>query len=151
MKTKIVVLHLKEVLFTALFAILGILLIAMIIILFLPNKESSKSALSKKLNDGASQHYIAGEYTAPVTLGNQTVHLLITVDEHSITNISFEDITSEMKTMYPLLIPTVEDLAKQIIDSQSLDELVYPDDRKYTSLVLINAIKEALTQAIPSE
>lgn len=145
MKTKIVVLHLKEVLFTALFAILGILLIAMVLVLVFPNESEKSSKSSNALQKGNT--YIAGEYTTPVTLGNQTLHIRVKVSENEITEISFVDLTSEMKTMYPLLIPTLEDLSDQIIQNQSIDDVVYPDDRKYTSLVLLNAIKEALSQA----
>lgn len=147
MKTKIVVLHLKEVLFTALFAILGILLVAMVLILFSPDSSGKEKKAGSDLVSG--KMYSAGEYTTPVTLGNQTLHIKIKVTENEITEISFTDLTPEMKTMYPLLVPTLNDLSTQILENQSLDEVAYPDDRKYTSLVLLNAIKEALSQAQP--
>lgn len=150
MKTKIVVLHLKEVLFTALFAILGILLISMIIILFLPNKSASTESGKIHKKTEASKLYTDGEYTAPVTLGNDTFHIQIKIKEGKITEISYLDLSKDVKTMYPLLIPTLEDLSKQIITNQSLDEVVYQDDKKYTSLVLLNAIGEALNNAIPN-
>jgi len=42
-KTKIVVLHLKELIYTGIFAVLGILFIILLIIMFVPkNKEENK-------------------------------------------------------------------------------------------------------------
>ncbi len=38
-KTKIVVLHMKELIYTAIFAALGILFIVLLIMMFLPDKE----------------------------------------------------------------------------------------------------------------
>ena len=43
-KTKIVVLHLKELIYTAIFAVLGILLILLLIFMFLPDKKEKSAA-----------------------------------------------------------------------------------------------------------
>ena len=40
-KTKIVVLHMKELIYTGIFAALGILFIALLIMMFLPGKKDS--------------------------------------------------------------------------------------------------------------
>ena len=40
-KTKIVVLHMKELLYTALFAVLGILLVVLLFVLFLPGDSEN--------------------------------------------------------------------------------------------------------------
>ena len=42
-KTKIVVLHMKELIYTLIFAGLGILLIFLLLFMFLPGKEDGKS------------------------------------------------------------------------------------------------------------
>ena len=49
--------------------------------------------------------------------------------------------------MFPLVKPSLESLANQIVDSQSLDNLKYSTDRKYTSELLLNAIEDALKKA----
>ena len=41
-KTKIVVLHLKELIYTGIFAVLGILFIILLVIMFLPKDKESK-------------------------------------------------------------------------------------------------------------
>ena len=43
--------------------------------------------------------------------------------------------------------PSLESRASQIVDSQSLDDLKYSTDRKYTSQLLISAIEDALKKA----
>ena len=49
--------------------------------------------------------------------------------------------------MFPLVEPTLEELSSQIYSGQSLDELKYSSDQKYTSLMLIKAIDEAVSKA----
>ena len=49
--------------------------------------------------------------------------------------------------MYPLLQPSLEDLADQICKSQSLDNLTISTDSPYTSQLLVNAIRDALKKA----
>ena len=49
--------------------------------------------------------------------------------------------------MFPLMEPTLDELADQIYSSQSLDEISYSEENKYTSLILINAISTALKKA----
>ena len=42
-KTKIIVLHMKEIVYTAIFAVLGILLILLLILMFHPKEKSPES------------------------------------------------------------------------------------------------------------
>ena len=61
-KTKIVVLHMKEIIYTVLFICLGILLVALLTFMFHPkNKETSSSK---------STSYQPGIYTSQLTLGD---------------------------------------------------------------------------------
>ena len=49
--------------------------------------------------------------------------------------------------MYPLMEPALNDLASQICTKQSLEDITYSDDNKYTSQVLLDAITSALGKA----
>ena len=42
-KTKIIVLHMKEIVYTVIFAVLGILLILLLILMFHPKEQSAES------------------------------------------------------------------------------------------------------------
>ena len=52
-KTKIVVLHVKELIYTGIFAALGILFIILLIIMFLPKekKQETMSTVTQPVND----------------------------------------------------------------------------------------------------
>ena len=71
-KTKIVVLHMKEIIYTAVFATLAVILIVLLLFMFLPK------------NRGTSIHeekYIPGVYTSTVTLKNTALEVEVTVGE----------------------------------------------------------------------
>ena len=43
--------------------------------------------------------------------------------------------------------PALESLASQIYTKQSLENIDYPSEQKYTSMVLLSAIEDALNKA----
>ena len=49
--------------------------------------------------------------------------------------------------MYPLIQPALDNLSQQIYEKQSLENISYGDDNQYTSMVLLQAIQEALDKA----
>ena len=53
--------------------------------------------------------------------------------------------------MYPLIQPTIEDIAEQVYDNQSLENLEYSSDHPYTSQIIAEAIDEALEKAIAAK
>lgn len=53
--------------------------------------------------------------------------------------------------MYPLMEPALESISEQVCASQSTDNITYADDNQYTSMVLLNAVKEALAKAEVTE
>ena len=71
-KTKIIVLHMKEIIYTAVFAALGILLIILLIVMFRPGGKD-KSADAKK-------QYTPGVYTSTLTLNNTNLEVEVSVD-----------------------------------------------------------------------
>lgn len=144
-KTKIVVLRMKEIIYSGIFALLGILFLVLLIIMFVPDKkDENASETPPEVSDAA---YIPGVYTTSINLGNQTVDIELIVDENNINSIEIVNLSEEVETMYPLVEPSLEDLASQIISNQSLDEITYSDNAKYTSLVLLEAIQTSLEKA----
>lgn len=156
-KTKIVVLHMKELIYTGIFAALGILFIVLLIIMFLPAKQEnspSNSSNEEKTNGdtpvASDSVYIPGIYTTELILGGQTVDVEVIVETDSISSIRLVNLSESVTTMYPLLQPTFDSLCQQIYSSQSLEELSYTADSKYTSLVLVEAIRTSLEKAKPT-
>ena len=138
-KTKIVVLHLKEVVYTAIFAILGILLVILLIFMFLPDDKEKATKETMK--------YTAGVYTSSIQLNDNAIDVEVAVDEKHINSITLVNLDEATAAMYPLMQPTLDNLTQQIYEKQSLDNISYGDDNQYTSMVLLNAIQSALDKA----
>ena len=137
-KTKIVVLRMKEIIYTGIFVGLAILLVTLCLIMFRPKKDTAGS-------EAAS--YIPGVYSASLNLGNQDVNVQVAVDADRISSISLIPLSEAVTTMYPLMQPTLDDLASQIVKSQSLENITYSSQSRYTSTALLKAIETALDKA----
>ena len=137
-KTKIVVLHMKEMIYTLIFAGLGILLILLLIFMFLP-KQKDKTTETMK--------YVAGVYTSTIQFNDSTIDVQVIVDEQEINSVSLVNLDETVTTMYPLMEPAVKNLADQIISKQSTENISYSEDNQYTSLVILNAVNDALQKA----
>ncbi len=142
-KTKIVVLHLKELVYTAIFATLGILLIILLIFMFLPD--------NKDKNTKETMTYTAGVYTSSIQLNDNAIDVEVVVDDSHINSISLVNLDETTAAMYPLMQPALDNLTSQIYEKQSLEDISYEDDNQYTSMVLLEAIESALEKAAAAE
>lgn len=198
--TKIVVLRRKELLYTGIFAALGVLFVILLLMLLLPEKaadtsgapdspdstaetvmpdnvadlgRSSQFSDAEDVSTGASADtgavadaepvldsasgsagtdntYIPGIYTTELILGSETVNVEVIVNDHAITSLSLADPDETLTTMYPLLEPTMDSLSEQICETQDLSQVTYSAETRYTSLVLLEAVKASLEKARPS-
>lgn len=142
-KTKIVVLHMKELIYTVVFVVLGILLVLLLVYMFLPDKKDDTTQETMK--------YVAGVYTSSITFNDSTIDVEVVVDENHINSISLKNLDETVSTMYPLMEPALESISEQVCETQSTDNITYADDNQYTSMVLLNAIKDALSKAEVTE
>ncbi|MBP3926120.1 MAG: hypothetical protein J6D13_02910 [Clostridium sp.] len=147
-KTKIVVLRMKEIIYTAIFLGLGILLITLFLIMFRPGKKAKETS-GKADGYYASQEstYLPGVYTSSLVLGSQGVNVEVTVDSNRIKAVTYTPLSDSVKTMYPLIEPAVSSLAEQIVNTQSLENLTYPEGSLYTSQAIKQAVGRALDKA----
>lgn len=212
--TKIVVLRRKELLYTGIFAALGVLFVILLLMLLLPGKAADTSGApdspdstaetvmpdnvadlgrSSQFSDaedvstgasadtgavadaepvldsasgaidnagavldsasgsaGTANTYIPGIYTTELILGSETVNVEVIVNDHAITSLSLADPDETLTTMYPLLQPTMDSLSEQICETQDLSQVTYSAETRYTSLVLLEAVKASLEKAKPS-
>ena len=137
-KTKIIVLRMKELIYTGIFIALGLLLIILLIVVFSPKKREEAASPTQEPT------YVPGIYTTSLMLNDRTVDIAVTVDENNIRMVNLDEAVT---TMFPLLEPAFDDLANQIVRNQSVSDIAYSDDNKYTSLVLLDAIKASLGKA----
>ena len=138
-KTKIVVLHMKELIYTAIFVGLGILLIMLLLFMFLPKKDKDNSVETMK--------YVAGVYTSSILFNDSALDVQVIVDENKINSISLVNLNETVATMYPLVEPALEEVADQIIKTQSVENISYQTDNQYTTIMLLNAVENALEKA----
>lgn len=141
-KTRIIVLHLKELIYTGIFAVLGILFLILMVIMFLPEKETPLPQETEQ-----ESRYVPGKYTTSLEIGDAALDVEVVVDEARINSIRLNNLSEAVTTMYPLMEPSLEDLTSQIYEKQSLDDVTYSDDNKYTSMILLDAISSALEKA----
>lgn len=155
-KTKIVVLHMKELIYTGIIVVLGILLILLLINMLRPNKNnpdrhiSSSDSMIQETGSDTLANYIPGVYTTQLVLSGQTVDVEVIVEQDSITSIRLNNLNESVTTMYPLLQPTFDNICEQIYETQSLENITYTTASKYTSLVLLEAIQNSLEKAAAS-
>ena len=212
--TKIVVLRRKELLYTGIFAALGVLFVILLLMLLLPGKDADTSSgtpdspdntaetampdnvadlgRSSQFSDaedvstgasadtgavadaepvldsvsgvidnagavldsasgpaGTDNTYIPGIYTTELILGSETANVEVIVNDHAITSVSLADPSETLTTMYPLLEPTMESLNDQLCEMQDPSQVTYSAETRYTSLVLLEAVKASLEKAKP--
>lgn len=140
-KTKIVVIQTKELIYTAIFAGLGILLILLLIFMFLPSKSSEEET------ENTGSTYIPGVYTSQINLGDTTLNLELVVDDEQIKSVSLVNLEQSVTTMYPLVKPSLESIEKELVAGTSLDDIPLTDKSKYTESLLIEGIRTALDKA----
>ena len=138
-KTKIVVLHMKELVYTLIFVGLGILLVVLLLFMFLPREKDGESV--------PTANYVAGVYTSSIMFGDSTVDVQVIVDENRIQSISMVNLDETVTTMYPLMQPSLDNISEQVIEKQSTEGITYNAENQYTSVVLLNAIDNALSKA----
>ncbi len=140
-KTKIIVLHMKELVYTVIFLFLGILFLVLLILMFF-NKDGKT-----RVENNPATAYIPGVYTTSLMLGQNTVELEVVLDKENINSIRLIHLDEAITTMYPLIEPSLDSIVTQIYDSQSLDNITFSDDNRYTSSVLLEAIQSTIDKA----
>ena len=141
-QTKIFVIKAKEIIYTGIFLVLGILLIVLLINMFGKGNKNKTETTSK---------YVPGVYSSTITLGENTLNVAVTVDENTVSGVSIENLNETVTTMYPLLEPALNEINSQISIVDSVDDITYSKENQYTYIILNQAIKNALEQASATE
>ncbi len=152
-KTKIVVLHMKELIFTLIAAALGILLICFLLFLVSSDtgtdNEDTPATPPLGTESPVSSLYIPGLYTTELVLNDRSVNIEVTLAENEITAIELTGLDEDITSMYPLLEPTFASIKDQVLLTQSAEDITYEPTSKYTSLVILESIKNSIEKAQP--
>ena len=135
-KTKIVVLKARELIYTGIFILLGILLILLLIFMFVPSQKTKETS-----------GYTQGVYSSPLKLGENELELSVTVKDGKARSISLKHLNKSIKTMYPLIEPSLNEINKQLPKVQNIDDIKFDGQSQYTYTLLKQAIKNALKKA----
>lgn len=138
---KFMVFHLRELIYTVVFILLGVILVISLIFMFC-NKGHDRTE-----SETTSGKYEPGVYTSCVTLNGNPMDVTVTLDANHINSITVDNVSDNITTMYPLVQPAFEDIAKQIVANQSLENVKYAEGSQYTYTILYNAIADTITQA----
>ena len=149
-KTKIMVFRMRELIYTGIFAAFLLILIVLLIIMFKPKKSATvrqSETQSQTPATASTMKFTAGVYTTPITLNDNAIDVEVMVDTDHIKSIRLVNLSDTVTTMYPLIQPALEEIAVQIYEKQSTDDITFSEESKYTSQILLNAIEEAIALA----
>ena len=145
-KTKIVVLHLKELIYTGIFLVLGICFIILLLIMFGPDKEKTANNDTEKNTESTQTAdreilYTPGVYKSSISLDGHVIELTITTKEDGIESITMSPLDDHLTAMYPLLQPTFDSIAEQLCEGS---DVITEEYNRYTSTILLSAIENTL-------
>lgn len=139
-KTKIIVLHVKELILAGILTALGLFLILLLILLFVPKKESAEQTL-------APDSFHPGIYKSELYLGGNAIEVETILEKDHISSIHLLNLDEAITTAYPLLMPTMDYVCAQVLETQSVEDVELEPSAKYTTLVLLDAISNCLEKA----
>lgn len=146
--TKIIVLKSKELIYTGIFIVLGILLVLLLWYMFSPGKSKSEE---KQTATEAMATYQPGVYSTQLNLGGTSLELQTTIEKHGVTHLDILNASDTVTAMYPLLAPSVDAINEQLAHTGNLDDITYSSDSQYTTIILLEAARQAASLALIDE
>ncbi len=138
-RTRIFVVQMKEIIYTAIFVGLGILLVLLLIFMFLPNRD--KSTFSE------TAEYAAGVYTSQISLNDASLNLEMVLDSNHIKSIRLINLEESVSAMYPLVEPALAEIEGQLVNDTPIGDVVLSENSKYTQTLLLESIETLLDKA----
>ena len=132
-KTKFMVIKLKELVKTAVFAIIGAAIIIALIIMLVPKNADAK--------------YKSGTYTTNVSLENETAAVSLTFSENEITNVNFIPTSNTLEVFYPLAQTTADEICAQILSEQTTQGIDLASEYSVTGELIIGAADACIERA----
>lgn len=127
-RTRFMVVKAKELIKTAVFAVLGVIILVGLIAFF----------LNMGKHDGA---YRDGTYYEEMQLGEETAEIAVTIAE-----VSMEEATEAVAVFYPLLAEVTETVGQAVIENQSA-EIAVESENPHSAQAILDAVAACLEQA----
>lgn len=139
-KTKIIVLKSKELIYTGIFLVLGILLLVLLWYMFSPK---DKETTGTQATTETLATYQPGVYSTQLNLGGTSLELKTTIDKHAITHLEIQNVDETVTAMYPLLSPSIDAINEQLAFTGNLDAITYASENQYTTMLLLEAARQS--------
>ena len=133
--TKFVVVKAKELIKTAVFAVLGVIILVGLITFFLRRGDEENTGM-----------YRDGTYYGEMELGGEITEIAVEIKNGEIADVSMEEPAEAVAVFYPLLETAAEKVGQAVVDTQSLTVEVEPENAHSAQLIL-DTIAECLQQA----
>ena len=133
--TKFVVVKAKELIKTAVFAVLGVIIIVGLITFFLHMGDDENTGM-----------YRDGRYHGEMAVGGEVTEIAVEIEDGRIADISVEETTEAAAVFYPLLDTAVEEVGREVVATQSLTVEVSPQN-VHTAQLVLDAVAECLEKA----
>ncbi|WP_458407403.1 FMN-binding protein [Anaerotignum sp.] len=133
--TKFVVVKAKELIKTAVFAVLGVIIIVGLITFFLHMGDDENTGM-----------YRDGTYYGEMETGGEVTEIAVVIENGEIADVSVEETTEAVAVFYPLLETAVEEVGQGIVATQSLTVEVAPENA-YSAQLVLDAVAECLEKA----
>lgn len=132
-RTRFMVVKAKELIKTAVFAVLGVIILVGLIAFF----------LNMGKHDGA---YRDGTYYEEMQLGEETAEIAVTIAEGRIAEVSMEEATEAVAVFYPLLAEVTEMVGQAVIENQSA-EIAVESENPHSAQAILDTVAACLEQA----
>ena len=133
--TKFVVVKAKELIKTAVFAVLGVIIIVGLITFFLHMVDDKNTGM-----------YRDGTYYGEMEVGGEVTEIAVEIRDGQIADISMEEPAEAVTVFYPLLETAAEEVGQAVVATQSLTVEVEPENAHSAQLIL-DTVAECLEKA----
>ena len=134
--TKFVVVKMRELLKTAVFAVLGVIILVGLITFFLRMGAGEETG-----------QYRDGTYEAAVQLGTEQAVVSVEINDGKIAQVTMQEMAESVAVMYPMVESTMDEIAAQVIQNQSAQQVDVSSQQTYSAQVLLDAVAQCLAQA----
>ena len=128
--TKFVVVKAKELIKTAVFAVLGVIIIVGLITFFLHMGDEENTGM-----------YRDGTYYGEMEVGGEITEIAVEIKDGQIADISMEEPAEAVTVFYPLLETAAEEVGQAVVATQSLTVEVEPENAHSAQLILDTVAK----------
>ena len=128
--TKFVVVKARELIKTAVFAVLGVIIIVGLITFFLHMGDDKNTGM-----------YRDGTYYGEMEVGGEITEIAVEIKDGQIADISMEEPAEAVTVFYPLLETAAEEVGQAVVATQSLTVEVEPENAHSAQLILDTVAK----------